>query len=231
MDTQANPGAARRPGCLTAAAVILGVITITVLITLWVARTWLFPQPFEPVTLGEREQVALDAKLTSLFGAPAAAPRSELPPPSAQRGQSTELRPEPYRERAEDRVVHFNQRELNALIARNPDLSGRLAVHLGRDMISATMLITLPPDLPVFASQTVRIASGLRLGQIQGRPTVAIEGVSIMGVPLPSAWLGGLKGQDLVATFGPAEGFWSAFGDGVRDLRVEDGRLRIELAE
>jgi hypothetical protein len=60
---------------------------------------------------------------------------------------------------------------------------------------------------------------------------VSMEGVSIMGVPLPGAWLGGIKGKDLVAFYGSDGGFWQAFSHGVRDLRVEEGRLRVELAQ
>jgi hypothetical protein len=51
-----------------------------------------------------------------------------------------------------------------------------------------------------------------------------------MGVPLPGAWLGGIKGKDLVAFYGSDGGFWQAFSHGVRDLSVEEGRLRVELA-
>ncbi len=93
------------------------------------------------------------------------------------------------------------------------------------------MLVTLPPDLPLFAGQTVQVATGLRMRFESEHPIVIIEGVSIMGVPLPAARLGGLKGLDLVSLYGPDAGFWRAFGEGVRDLRAEQGRLRVELAE
>lgn len=226
-DTPDAPSPApRRIGCLAVSGLLLLAVAASVLITLWVARTWLFPQPFQPVSLSAIEQVSLERKLDALAG-------TEAPgiAPADQERNDGPLRPERYRERPEDRVIHFSQRELNAMIARNPDLADRLALHLSDDMLSATMLITLPPDLPVMAGQTVRVATGLRLRHEQGRPVVSIEGVSIMGVPLPSAWMGGLKGRDLVGLQRGSGGFWSAFGDGVRDLRIEDGQLRVELAD
>lgn len=212
----------RRIGCLAVSGLLLLAIVVSALATLFVARTWLYPQPFAPVRLSAAEAVTLEHKLESLAGS-----GSDTVTPREPGG----LRPEIYQERAEDRVIHFSQRELNALIARNPDLAERLALHLSQDLLSATMLVTLPPDLPVFAGQTVRVATGLRLTHDGVRPQVVVEGVSVMGVPVPSAWLGGIKGQDLVTLFGPDQGFWSVFGQGVRELRVEDGRLRIELSE
>jgi hypothetical protein len=52
-----------------------------------------------------------------------------------------------------------------------------------------------------------------------------------MGVPLPNAWLGGLKNIDMVNEFGTSEGFWKAFADGVDNIHVENGGLRIVLKE
>lgn len=225
--SQTSPPARRH--WLALLALLLVVILVSVATTLWIARTWLFPQPFQPVTLNTSERVVLENKLAVLSGV--TTPRSESAA-SAQRAPATgPLLPEAYSERAGDRVIHFTQRELNAMIARNPDLAERVVLHLSDGLLSATMLITLPPDLPIFAGQTVRVATGLRLRHEQGRPIVAIEGVSVMGVPLPAAWLGGLKGQDLIGLYGDEGGLWGAFGDGVRDLRIEQGRLRVELAE
>ena len=52
-----------------------------------------------------------------------------------------------------------------------------------------------------------------------------------MGVPLPNAWLGGLKNVDLVAEFGRDGGFWRLFADGVADVEVGEGQLRVRLKE
>ena len=52
-----------------------------------------------------------------------------------------------------------------------------------------------------------------------------------MGVPVPSAWLGGLKNVDLVAEFGAEPGFWKTFSEGVEDIRIRDGHVQIKLKE
>ena len=41
----------------------------------------------------------------------------------------------------------------------------------------------------------------------------------------------GLKNIDLVGEFGADEGFWKSFSDGVENIQVEDGRIRVRLRE
>ena len=228
----APPRRARWPG-IVAGALLLMLVTIGV--TLWVARTWLFPTPFEPVRLDAAETRVLDDKLARLGGAPLALPGGQ-PGPDAGRAASTTApddglaRPEAYREDPAARTVRLSQRELNALLARSTDLGQRVALHLGRDTVSASIIVPIPADFPIMAGQNLRLTGGLGLRHEQGRAVVVLEGVSLMGVPLPAAWLGGLKGRDLIAVYGGQEGFWRQFAAGIEQLRVEDGQLTVRLA-
>ncbi len=121
--------------------------------------------------------------------------------------------------------------ELNALIGGNPDLARRVVIDLADGLASAKLLIPIPEDFPVMAGRNLRVHAGLELRLTdEHRPLVMIRGVSIMGVPIPNAWLGNLKHVDLVAESGDA-GFWKAFADGVEDLQVRDGELYIKLRE
>jgi len=232
---QENDSSVRKPpeatiyrnGCLWVSLLLLVTIVLTVLLTLWVARTWLFSAQVDSVELTVAEQRQLDEKLKVLTGERSPASSSVRPeqPPLRQPPQ-----PERYEEKPEQRVVYFTERELNAMIARNPELADRMALHLSDDLLSVTWLVDLPPDFPVFGGQKVRLASGLRLSYQVGRPVLALEGVSVMGVPLPSAWLGGIKGLDLIGS-DVEGGLWQVFGEGIADLKVEQGRLKVELAE
>jgi hypothetical protein len=40
-----------------------------------------------------------------------------------------------------------------------------------------------------------------------------------------------LKNVDLVKEFSAENGFWKAFADGIEYIRVEDGRLTVQLKE
>ena len=192
------------------AVVILVVLTavIAALVTLLVARLWIFQPEVSPVVLDSQEQAELDQKVKALTD------KSQL-----------------YDERPDDRVIYLTERELNAIVARDPDLANRASFNLSENKLSATLLVDMPKDVPGIGGQTVEISAGLRVGHADGRPTVILEGISVMGVPIPSAWLGGWKGKDLVQADGPGGGVWDIFSEGVKDLRVEDGRLRIELEE
>lgn len=224
------PRRTRWPG-IVAGALLLMLVTIGV--TLWVARTWLFPTPFEPVRLNAIETRVLDDKLARLGGAPFTLPGSQPAPGSGRATTAPDdgiARPEAYREDPAARTVRLSQRELNALLANKTDLGQRVALHLGRDTVSANIIVPIPADFPIMAGQNLRLTGGLGLRHEQGRAVVVLEGVSLMGVPLPAAWLGGLKGRDLIAVYGAQEGFWRQFAAGIEQLRVEDGQLTVQLA-
>jgi len=65
----------------------------------------------------------------------------------------------------------------------------------------------------------------------EGRPVIILKGVSIWGVPMPNAWLGNMKNIDMVQEFGADKGFWKSFADGVEEIEVKEGKLRILLKE
>jgi len=89
--------------------------------------------------------------------------------------------------------------------------------------------VPVDEDFPILGGQTLKVRAGVRLAYRDGKPIVALSGVSVMGVPVPNAWLGGIKNIDLVQEYGADEGFWKAFSEGVEDIRVSERRLKIIL--
>lgn len=228
-------------GCVLAAAVV------TAGVTFWIVRTYVLPSDFEPVELSQREQTRLESKLRAIGveppprtqsargPAPVGARGDESPDIGTPRGptESDEewLRPEPYSEAGADREVGFTEREVNALLAHNTDLARRLAVDLSDDLASARLLVPMDPDFPLVGGRTLRVAAGLELSYVEGRPVVIVRGVSLMGIPIPNAWLGNLKNVDLVKEFGGGPGIWKSFADGVEFAQIRDGELKIKLRE
>jgi hypothetical protein len=86
-------------------------------------------------------------------------------------------------------------------------------------------------DFPMLGGKTVRVTAGVKLAYEHHRPVVVLKGISVMGVPVPNAWLGNMKHVDLVKEFGTEQGFWKAFADGVDDIHVDNGRLVVKLRE
>ena len=141
------------------------------------------------------------------------------------------IEPEPYSEKGIKREIGFTERELNGLLAKNTDLAKKLAIDLSDDLISAKLLLPIDEDFPVLGGKILRLRSGIAFTYSKGKPVVILKGITIMGVPVPNAWLGGIKNIDLVKEFGADKGFWKTFSDGVEDLKIEEGRLKIKLKE
>jgi len=204
--------------------IVLVTVAVTVFVGWWVIRTYIFPSQLEPVELSRAEQVELGRKLKAI---------GVVTGPLVTAGDdavATGAVPEPYSEAGADRMVFLSERELNGMIARDPELASNFALDLADDLVSFTLLLPVPPDFPVMPGRIVRVRGGAEVAFAGGRPSVVIKGVSLMGVPVPNAWLGNLKNIDLVQEFGDA-GFWKAFADGVESVRIEEGELHIQLKE
>ncbi len=206
---------------------IIGVVLLTVLlsvgITLWVINYYIFPKKFEPVVLSDREDTRLDTKLDEF---------SWLGSTKANSGKENQkLNAEKYSENGAKREIKLSERELNALLAKNTDLADKLAIDLSENLASGKLLLPLEEDFPILGGKTLKVSAGIELTFANKKPIVKLKGVSIMGVPIPNAWLGGMKNVDLIREFGQDEGFWKAFADGVDNFHVTDGSLVIKLKE
>ncbi|MCU7875229.1 MAG: hypothetical protein AAES65_06875 [Candidatus Thiodiazotropha sp. (ex. Lucinoma kazani)] len=208
--------------------IVLATILVTAAITYWVVRTYIYAKDFTPVQLSSSEQQVLNVKLKELGyqpGPSSAAETKQKPKVSDEKW----LRPERYNEAGAKREVNFSERELNAMVANNHDLAKKLAVDLGDDLVSARLLVPVDQDFPLLGGKTLRVSAGVEMAFRDTKPVVILKGVSIMGVPIPNAWLGGLKNIDLINEFGDEKGFWSGFAEGVDNIRVEEGQLKIKL--
>ncbi len=201
--------------------IILLTIVVTALVTFFAVKYFLSPHPFSPVELSQKEEIKLNEKL-QYFGLPALASSNEDQPA---------LEPEAYSEKDAKREISFSEKELNALLAKNTDLADKVAIDLSDSLASAKMIIPLDPDFPVLGGKTLKVSGGAEFAFRDGRPVVILKGVSIWGVPIPNAWLGNLKNVDLVSEFGGDEGFWKSFAEGVSNIQIEEGQLKIKLKE
>ncbi|MDD8060132.1 arginine N-succinyltransferase [Shewanella metallivivens] len=224
--------------------IILATMLVTAGLTFFVIRTYIFPSAMTPVTLNTKEEQQLDHKLTQLgwqVDSSARAPSNSTDANNALKHRNSindnpindngELTPQAYREYDAERQVTFSEKEVNAMIGRNPDFAKRVAIDFSNNLASATMLIPIPHDFPVMAGEILRVNTGLDIRlDANRRPVVALVGVSLMGVPIPNAWLGNMKNVNLVSEFGD-RGFWNTFADGVDDIQIRDGELYIKLRQ
>ncbi len=234
---------------LQVVGIMVAVTLVTVLLTLFAARAWLFPKPFTPVVLSSIEEQQLEKKLErfemlsdrSTASKPSsssqgqqkkkAVPTPGVPVQPGELTSSGNLKPEAYSEKGASREIKLSEREINSLVAKNTDLARKVAIDLADDLISLKILLPVDPDFPMLGGKTLRVRAGAELAYRDSRPIVKLRGVSIMGVPVPNAWLGGLKNIDLVSEFGTDTGFWKTFADGMESMSVREGELYIKLRE
>ena len=211
-------------------------IVITIAGTYWVLTTYFFSTGFTPVTLSAKEEQNLQTKLNVLgYETQASSPPTDEQ--GAHKALADEidengfLKPEPYTEENAPREISFTEREMNALLAKNTDLAQKLAIDLSEDLISAKLLVPLEEDFPMLGGKTLRFNAGIGMAYQNEKPVIILRGISIMGIPVPNAWLGGLKNIELVGEFGVDPGFWKSFSEGVEGIQIKEKQLNIKLKE
>ena len=232
--TTDTTGTATRTGLRWPQIVLIVIVTIAVTagLTYWLLSQYVFLKEFKPVQLKPEEEQVLNSKLRALgFNMPdAGADVKDVR--SGTKGARTDappLEPERYTEIGAKREIEFSERELNAMLAKNTDLAQKLAIDLSDNLVSAKLLVPMDEDFPILGGKTLRVNASVELAYKDRRPIVVLKGVSVMGVPIPNAWLGNLKDVDLVKEFGRDRGFWKNFADGIEYIHVEDGRLLVKL--
>jgi len=230
-------------GCGTFFALLL-LIVATVAITLW----WI-QRPIKPVVLSAQEKATVEAKLKTLSAdnPPAlaaattnrAAPGATLVPnPGVEAVELPRAYPLPASNQEPDRpyeagpkVLKLTEREINGLLNANTDLGQSVRLEFARDAINAYVAVPIPNDFPIGGGKMFRARGRFRvsLGN-QGAPFAILEDVTVFGLSLPKAWLGGLKGENLLAD-AVGEGKGRPVLKGLKSLRVEPGALVLEVED
>ncbi len=236
MAQQYSRNTPKRFGCLQVIGIVMVAVLVTAVATFFVAKAFLFPSAFKPVMLTPAEEKELTAKLEELEPSEVG---NTLTVSNTRPGKSDAhpsetggaLEPESYSEEGLIREVAFTERELNGLLAKNTDLADKLVIDLSDNLISAKLRLPMDEDFPILGGKILRLRSGVEIAFKNGRPVIILKGVTVMGVPVPNAWIGGLKNMDLVEAFGAETGFWKTFSDGIENIHVEEGFLKIALKE
>ncbi len=190
-------------------AVILGTATVAAAGSAWWVKHNIYASALQPVALTQSEQTDLQGKLKVLANAPPA-----VDPELAKR------------------TMQITEKEINAFLS-DQGLGGQVKVDLSDGGAAATVLIPIDKDAPLLGGVTLRLrlAFGARMNADK-QFSLSLNDVSVGGVPLPNAWLGQLKGLNLLADShlenDPAvKGFLA----GIRDFKIEPGAMKIVLNE
>ncbi len=181
------------------AYVLVALIALTVAAAgLW----WWQNRPIEPVNLTAAEREVVEEKVAAI------------------------QEPEPRYEPGSKEII-LTERELNGLLHQNTSLGETLRFELARGAVHARLETDLDPELPVVGGKRLKARARFLVDAAAGQPALVLDDLTVWGISLPNDWLGGIKGQNLLAdAFGTSGGL-----AGVESLVVERGRLVIRLAE
>ena len=205
------------------------VVLATTLGLVWWMNQYVYATLFHPTRLGESEQQILNAKMAHLLQI-ADAPSSSVSQPSPSTTDEV-LEPVPYGQTDGNREIQLTEREVNALLATDSYMARHVAVDMADDLVSVQLVVPINHEMPLVGGKMLKLNFGLELGYANGKPVVAMRGISLGGIPLPSAWWGDIKNTNLVEEFGGSGGFWDQFSKGIKDMRIQDGQLYVMLKE
>ncbi len=182
----------------------VAIILILLLMAGVVGAYFWYNRPIKPVELSQQETRVLEDKIGLL-------------------GKSPEA---PVYEKGSKEII-LTERELNGLLNQNTDLGEKLKLTLASDEIHARVETDLDKDLPVVGGKKLKARARFLVKTLEGRPSLILDDLTVWGASLPNDWLAGMKGKDLLAEiFGNGGGL-----TGVEEIRIENGRIVIRLAE
>jgi hypothetical protein len=163
--------------------------------------------PFTPVRLSTAEQKVLDEKISAR--APAAAQPQPAPSPP-------------------EKTIVLTEREINGWLQQQ-GLGETVKVTLAGGAIAASALMPLDNDVPFIGGRTVRFKIALR-PQIDAKNRLGlfVSDVTVGGISPPNAWLGGIKGRNLLDD-APSDPAATAFAQGIKSLDIGSGEIRVVL--
>lgn len=200
--TDTSKQSAKSSGRKRKALIIFGV-TFLLLVSAGAAFYWWQNRPITPVVLDDREQRALNQKV------------------------------EAVQERSYDpgtKVITLTEREVNALFHHNTGLGDKVRFELASNAIHARIKTKLDKDLPVLGGRTLKAKARFLLTDTERTPALILDDLTVWGISLPNAWLGDLKGQNMLANIG-LDMTDNRVAAGIQHIRVDDGKITIRLAE
>jgi hypothetical protein len=194
--------------------IVLSCCLLTAVASVWWVKHNIYASPLHPVQLSQTEKTDLDAKLAKLELS------EEVVPPEA-----------PAKTDGDPRTISISSKEINAFLA-NQGIGEQVKLEVTRNRIAANFLLPIDKDAPLFAGTTLRIRLALNaLMNENGKLVVKVDDVSLGGIPLPNAWLGDIKGLDLITSNIGEDPALERFAAGIKEFRLENGQVHIVLNE
>jgi hypothetical protein len=201
-----------------------GLLAFLLIIVATTAFTiWWIQRPIKPVVLSAQEKKVVETKLEQARSAPV--PRDQGLVVVTNSGFA------PSRYAPGGKELRLTEREINGLLNDKTDLGDRVRIELDADAINAYIAVPIPKDFPIGGGRMFRARGRFRLAlSNEQAPVAMLEDVTVFGLSLPKAWLGGIKGKNLLAdVVGDRNG--ASTWKGIKNLRVVPGAIVLEVGD
>ncbi len=207
MNPESNPSqpTSFKKKLLIFACVLLGLGGIAVAsVTFWYQHNF-NASPFKGVQLSPHEKQVLDEKVALIKN-------EQVPAPASNPAKTLVL----------------SEREINGFL-KEQGMGEHLKVSIGSGSMSASALIPLDKEVPFIGGRTVRVKIALSLKlDANHRMALYLSDLSIGGISAPNAWLGGIKGTNLLEN-DTNDPLLKGLSDGIKELQVQNGEIRVIL--
>ena len=225
-DLQRIPDASKRHPWLLGC----GALLVLILLILGAVATtlWWVQRPIPPVVLSSEEKVVVEKKIHELEkgSMPIQTSATISSADSANSAVHAEITDPVYIPGT--KVLRLTEREINGLLNQNTELGDKVRFEFVKNAVNAYLAIPIPEDFPIGAGTVFRMRGRFRVSiGNEGEPYAILEDVTIFGLSLPKAWLGGIKGENLLGEVlggGPRI-------EGIKRLEVEPGALVLEVED
>lgn len=228
----ATPPPSARQGLSTRQILLIifgGILLVSALVSAAVIGWFHYnfnPAPMKPVVLSEVEKQAFTTKLSAL-GDPAMAPVLLKFPANAPASAPAPAVPAGL----ENKTIILTEREVNAYLA-SQNLGENIQVSFGEGRLNTAIIVEIPPDFPILPGQKVRARITFGTGLTpEHKLSLVFNDLNVGGISLPNAWLGDLKGVDLIAENLQRDPALQRFLSGIRSLEIHPEGARVILNE
>ena len=215
----------------TGSVLIILLVLIFLIAAAGILFVWqnLSPRPFTPVELTQTEKNELEKKMSKLYNSAKTTIKKNKPDEKSD-SQNDIIKPEPYSEKDADREIYLTEREINYFI-KNRNMANRVAVDLSENQLSVKLVVPLDKSIPILGGTKLKLHLGTTLDYVDNNLVVIVNGISVGGIPIPSAWWGGIKNQNLVNYVSGNRKFFHILSAGVSDLNITNGEIYVKLRE
>jgi len=181
-------------------------ITALLVVTAGAGIYWWHNRPITPTVLNASEQTALDQKIAIV---------QKRPQSTYQPGEKT---------------ITLNEREVNALFHNNTGLGDKVKFEFSNDAIHARIRTKLDSELPIVGGHTLVAKARFLLKDKNNHAAIILDDITVWGISLPNAWLGDIKGQNLLSDIG-LDTSENQISKGIKNIKIQQGQIFIELAD